>query len=165
MTDGPSSVSLMDGSRNVSLFSSSSLLSSLSLSTPSSSSVLPSLLSLFSLPSSCHESNKTTSSQGQRIVSNSSTQRETATLAPAISLGWTESLTTAQSTAHSAVNLPAVTQQSKTTALLVLTSKTSIQKSNKGTPHLFYSSADEIHGESGTHIRDLNTNMIKIPAN
>lgn len=60
MADGPSHVSLMDGTGNVFSLSSSSLLSSLlSSSTPSTSSVLPSLLSLFSLSSSSHWSNKT----------------------------------------------------------------------------------------------------------
>lgn len=173
MTSGPSHVSLMDGNGNVSLFSPfSSSSSSLSSSTPPTSSVLPSLLSVFALSSSTQWSTKAASSQGQRIVSSSAPQRETATLAPAVSLGRTESLTAAQSTAHSAVNLPAATQapQSRTTAPSlfhlheIVTSETSIEKSNKVTKHLFYSSADKIHRVSGTHIANLSTKMIKTPA-
>ncbi|XP_042271410.1 serine-rich adhesin for platelets isoform X3 [Thunnus maccoyii] len=174
MASGPSHVSLMDRNGNVSSFSPSSLLSSsLSSSTPSTSSVLPSSLSLFSLLSSTQWSTKAASSQGQRIVSSSAPQRETATLAPAVSLDWTESLTAAQSTAHSAVNLPAATQpaQSTTTAPSlfhlheIVTSETSIEESNKVTTHLFYPSTDKIHGVSGTHIGSLSTRVIRTPAN
>lgn len=81
-------------------------------------------------------------------------------------------MTAAQSTVHSAVNLPAAAQAPQSTTALslfhlheIVTSKTSIEKSNKVTRYLFYSSADKIHGVSGTHIGSLSTNVIKTPAN
>ncbi|XP_044046281.1 UPF0606 protein KIAA1549L isoform X2 [Siniperca chuatsi] len=161
----PSHESFMDENRNVSSFSSwtlsySSLSSSMSSSSPSTSSVLSSVVSLFSLPSSAGWINKAASSHGQRIVSSPAPQTETATLSPAGSLGWTDSLTTTQSNTHSAVTQGL---QSTTTKPSAIPSETSIEKSNEMTKHSFYSSVDKIHGVSGPATSTYTSNSTPNP--
>lgn len=155
----PSHESFMDGNRNVSSFSSSTVSSSLlpltmSPSAPSTSSESSSVVSLFS-PSSSAEW-----IQGG-IVSRPAPQTETATLSPAGSLGLTDSLTTTQSTTHSAVTQGL---QSTTTKPSHFPSETSIEKSNEVTKHSFHSSVDKIHGVSGTYIRSASAKVVKTPA-
>lgn len=101
------------------------------------------------------------SSRGQRLVSRPAPLTEAATLSPAGSPGWTDSLTTAQSTTPSVADLPAVTQGLERITTQTFPSETSSDKSNKVTKHSFHSSADKIHGVSESFITSSSTNIIK----
>lgn len=83
---------------------------------------------------------------------------EAATLPPAGSLGWTDSLTSAQSPTLSVTDLPAATQGLQSTTTKRFPSQTSTDKKNKVTKSSFHSSVDTIDGASGT---SANTNIIK----